>query len=277
MSARCEVCGSLRDASPREAAGPCRRCGGRLARPELLGPAKRGGPIGEFSTGLSLALRGVRMTLLTPRMLALVVLPLLANVALFAWLAWVLYGLRGSILPGWATTHLGAITDVVSAVFAIALAALAAWLLSSVVNAPFLEWLSESTETRVFGHGDDRPITLHYVWNVWIVPLLQALGLALMQGVLGLLLLLASLTGVLAPLVFVGAAWMVAITLCDVVVARKRYPIRARLRLVNRSWALHLGVALPFAFAPILLPLGVAGATLAYLRDRRLLGGLPDR
>jgi len=267
---RCVTCGSLLDR------GSCGRCAGEIVRPDLLGPAEKKGPIGELVVGLRLASAGVRMTVGNPGMLLLVIIPILLNLAVFAGIAWWLYTHRATVIPAWATAHMGPVADVAVGVLAIIAAAIIAYVLSAVVNAPFLEWLSEKTETIVFGQGDDRPITAHYVWNVWIVPLLQALGLAVMQGFFGLILLVLSLTGVLAPVVFVGGVWMLAITLCDYVVARKRYPIRARFTLVNRSAPLHPGAALPFSLLPILLPLGVAGATLAYLRDRRLLGGLVD-
>ena len=73
---------------------------------------------------------------------------------------------------------------------------------------------------------------------------------------------------VTAPLAALGALWLVALTLCDVSIARKGLPVRERFRRVRRALPLYLGLALPFFFAPFLLPLGAAGATLADLRRR---------
>lgn len=261
---RCAICGTLLHR------GTCGRCAGEIARPDLIGPATRKGLVGEFMVGLRLAIAGARLTLSTPGMVLLVITPIVLNLSVFVAIAWWLFSNRGTVIPAWATAHMGRVADVAAAGLAIVAAGLLAYVLSSLVGAPFLEWISEKTETIVFGHGDERPITGHYVWNVWTVPLLQAAGLAVMQGLFGITLLILSLTGVLAPVVLVGGVWMLAITLCDCVVARKRYPIRARFTLVNRSAPLYLGVALPFSLLPILLPLGVAGATLAYLRDRHI-------
>ncbi len=270
---RCPACGnSLR-------AGVCARCGGEVARADLLAPLRRRGPA-ELLVGLALALRGAALTLSRPRLLALVAAPLVLNVLLFAFLVWLVIARREAFRPEFAEEWvygldwLRALLREAAVYGAVLLGILAAAggtvLGSAVVAAPFLEWLSEAVESEVLGQRDETPITLGYVWSVWIVPVFQAAGVAALQASAALVFLALSLTGVLAPLVFLGGVWLTAVTLCDVVVARKGYPVSARFRLVNRSLLVHLGLALPFALLPFVLPLGVAGATLAYLRERGL-------
>ena len=270
---RCKTCGSP---LPK---GGCRRCDGELARPELLGPSRRLTFVGAFFLGLRFALRGAIMTLTRPKLLALWVLPMLVNVGVFVGLILLAFENK-ELMPSfdsewpwyieWARGILASTAGFLFGALAVIASALSALLLSSVIAAPFLEWISESVESIVLGTRDRRPINPHYVWNIWIVPLCQAAFVAVLQGVVMAALLVGSLTGVLAPLLFLGAAWMASVTLTDIVIARKRYPITARFVLPTKNASLWFGLALPFAFAPYLVSLGVAGATLAYLRELRL-------
>ena len=269
---RCVTCGSrLRKSA-------CTRCGGNLALPELLRPA-RGGVLGEFLVGLRLLLRGASLTLARPRLLSLVILPLVLNVLVFAGLIYLVVSNREMLRPDleaewffgldWIRSLILGAADFFAILLGVVLAAGGTLVVSAVIAAPFLEWLSEAVESVVFGQGDRTPVTPHYIWNIWIVPVFQALGVAVLQSMFALLFLILSLTGLLSPLVFVGGVWLTAITLCDIVVARKRYPIRVRFALVTRSLPLYLGLALPMAFVPFVLPFGVAGTTLAFLRERQ--------
>ncbi|MFG0320102.1 MAG: EI24 domain-containing protein [Planctomycetota bacterium JB042] len=274
---RCAVCAALLRHAP------CPRCGGAVARADLLRPVRRGGFVAELVTGFRFALRGVTLTLSRPRLLTLVIVPLILNLAIFAGLVWAVISYRELLRPefegpwirgfDWLRVAIEGAAVWLSVVIGVVLAAAGTFLLSAVVNAPFLEWLSETVESIVFDHSDETPITPHYVWNVWVVPVFQAIGLAVVQGLLAILLLALSLTGVLAPLVFVGGVWLAAITLVDIAIARKRFPVAARFRLVNRSFPLWFGLALPSALLPFLLPFAVAGATLAHLREEATRAG----
>ncbi|MFH0946134.1 MAG: EI24 domain-containing protein [Planctomycetota bacterium] len=269
---RCTTCGSLIRKDK------CTRCPGRFARPELLKPARKLF-LTEFLIGLRLTLRGFTLTLSTPRLLSLVILPLILNVLVFAGLLYLVITNKEMLRPefeqewifgfDWIRGLILGAAEFVAVLFGIVLALGGTLLASAVLAAPFLEWLSEAVESVVFGQGDRTPVSAHYVWNIWIVPVFQALGVAILQGMFALFFLVLSLTGVLSPLVFIGGVWLTAITLCDIVVARKRFPVRARFALINRSLPMYLGLALPLAFIPFILPFGVAGATLAFLRERK--------
>lgn len=271
---RCPVC-----AEP-TAARPCERCGGAIAVPALVGPGRAKTPFGAYLVGLRIGLRGFALTLRTPRLLALVAVPVLINLALLVALGRLFLGYAETWSPEFAApwitgtdwlraplrTAIGGLIDLLALVAAL----IGMLLCSSVVNAPFHEWISEAVESVVFGRGDPRPVDARRIWRVWVWPVVQAAFLASIQGVLALGFLLASFSGVLAPLSPVGSVYLIALTLVDVVIARKACPIAERFRVVHRAAPTWLGLATPLFFVPFLLPFFVAGATLAYLRDLRL-------
>lgn len=273
MRSRCAICGQF------ESGGACPRCNGSLERADLLAPPRRGA-VGEFLAGVQLAVRGALLTLTTPKLLALVLLPLFIQLAIVAFAIWAVVVYREQLtvrfdtpwITGldWLRTALAAVAPWVSVLLLSVAALLVTLVASTAINAPFLELLSEKVEDEVFGGGDATRLSAGHVFFVWIWPIAQALVLALIQALLALVFLVLSLSVALAPLAFVGGVWLVAVSGMDTVIARKRYPVSARFRLVRRSLATQLGLALPWAFLPFLLPFSVAGFTLAYLRDRQL-------
>ena len=272
MIDRCDVC-----ASPLETR-PCPRCGGAIARPDLLQPPP-GRPAGELGVGIALALRGAGLTLRTPRLFALVVLPLLISALLFAAMVALVWTHRDLVRPDlvqawpwgldWLRRGVVAAAEGLGVLIGVGVALVATVILSQAVNAPFLEWLSQAVESLVVGQADRTPFSARRLWRTTVLPLLQALLMALLQTALGLLFLVLSMLAVTAPIAAVGSLWLVALSLCDVAMARKGFPVRERFRRVRRALPLYLGLALPFFLVPFLLPLGVAGATLADLRARR--------
>jgi uncharacterized protein involved in cysteine biosynthesis len=226
-----------------------------------------------------LALRGARLTLRTPHLLALVVLPLLINVLLFATMVALVWASRDLLRPDlvqawpwgldWLRRVFVVAAEGLGVLIGVGVALVTTVILSQAVNAPFLEWLSQAVESLVVGQADQTAFSLRRLWRTTLLPLLQALAMALLQTGLGLLFLVLSMLAVTAPLAALGSIWLVALTLCDVSIARKGFPVRERFRRVHRALPLYLGLALPFFLVPFLLPLGVAGATLADLRARR--------
>lgn len=270
MSPRCRIC-----ASPLHA-GACSRCAGRIARPDLLAPLPPRPGLGELVSGLELALRGARLTLRTPRLLALVVLPLVLSLLIFTGLAALVWEYRDVARPDlvqawpwgldWLRRVVAVSAEALGLLLGFGLALVATVVVAQVVNAPFLEWLSQAVESLVLGQTDRTPLSARHLWQSTVKPVFQAIGLAAIQATLGIFFLLLSMAAVTAPLSALGGLWLVALTLCDVTIARKGLPVRERFRRVRRAWALWAGLALPFFLAPFLLPLGVAGATLATLR-----------
>jgi len=271
MTRRCPLCES-------PLPGPtCARCDRRVARPDLLEPPPGRG-LGEAVVGFRLALRGAALTLRTPRLCALVVLPLVLSLLLFAGMVWLVWENRELVRPDlvqtwpwgldWLRRTIVVAAEGLGILIGVGIAIVATVIASQAINAPFLEWLSQAVESIVLGHPDRTPLSLAHLWRTSVVPIFQALALALLQALLGLLFLVLSMLAVTAPIAALGGLWLVALTLCDVSIARKGLPVRERFRRVRRALPLYLGLALPFFAAPFLLPLGAAGATLADLRRR---------
>jgi uncharacterized protein involved in cysteine biosynthesis len=267
---RCAICGSpLRGQA-------CSRCSGTVTRPDLLQPPPRG-PVSELATGLRLAARGAALTIREPRLLALVVIPLVVNVLLFVAMVTLLWQNREVFRPDFAQPWIFGLdwlrgfaessVQWLAVIAGIAAAFVLTVIASGVVNAPFLEWLSEAVESIVVGRGE-RTFRVGDVWRMTILPIFQALGVAIVQTAFAAIFFMLSFIPFLTPLTVIGGVWLVAVTLCDVAISRKGYPARERFRRVKRQLPLYLGLALPFFVAPFLLPLGVAGATLADLRQR---------
>jgi len=279
MTARCGIC-----ASPIHGAA-CTRCPGRIARPELLEPLPPGSGVAEFTTGVRLALRGARLTLRTPRLLVLVALPLAISVLIFAGLAWLVWEYRDVARPefaqawpwglDWLRRGVAVAAEALGVLLGFGLALVTTVVVAQVVNAPFLEWLSQAVESVVLGQPDRTPLSARQLWQTTLKPVCQAVGLAVIQAALGLFFLLLSVAAVTAPLSALGGLWLLALTLCDVTIARKGLPVRERFRRVRRGFSLWAGLALPFFLAPFLLPLGVAGATLATLREQTRVATAP--
>lgn len=246
----------------------------------LLEPAAAKTAVGEYLNGLRLGLRGVRLTLRTPRLLALMIVPFLINVGLLVVFGKACLEFANGLTPefaepfirgfDWLRAPLRATLGWLLDLLALVAALIAMLLVSSVVNAPFHEWISEAVESIVFGRPDSRAMTLSRVLRVWIWPVVQAAFLAILQGILALTFLLASFSGVLAPLATVGSVYLIALTLVDVVIARKACSVRDRFRTVHGGLPTWFGLATPLFFVPVALPIFVAGATLVYLRDLKI-------
>ncbi len=268
---RCPICGNLRRAAA------CTRCTGVIARPQLLLP-RRGGAVGELVAGTRIAARSIYLTLTRPSLFVLAALPLALSAAAFVVMAWLVWTHRDSFRPDfasewhwsvdWLRAAIAFVAEFAFVLVAIVVSLLATLVIQTVLNAPFNEWLSEAAESLVLGEKDKTPLSLHKIWHVWLVPLAQAVVLAAIQAALAVLLLVASFTGVLAPFVFIASVWLTAVTLVDVAIARKRFPVGERFAIVRADFAMWFGLAWPFALFPFLLPLGVVGGTFAEMRQR---------
>src|SRR4051812_28274278 len=139
MQTRCDICATAL------AAAPCTRCGGQLARPDLLQPPP-GGSASELAVGLHLALRGARLTVRTPRLLALVVLPLMISGLLFAAMVALVWANRDLARPelvnlwpwglDWLRRTVVVAAEGLGVLLGVGVALLATVILSQVVNAP---------------------------------------------------------------------------------------------------------------------------------------------
>lgn len=281
----CLVCGELASTGRPESGSvaDCPRCHGTIEKREwlepLIGQGARGNAIAEYWTGLRFGLRGVQLMLSNRRVLSLVVIPALINIALFAALVYLLLTHLGSWLPSfekpfitgldWLRPAVRFVVLGLADLIAILAAALSMLTISTVINAPFHEWISEAVESLVLGRHDERPYTPARIWRVLIYPVIQAGFLALFQAVIAVVLFAISFSGVLAPVSTIGGVWLLAVSLVDIVIARKSYAVSDRFAVVAAAAPAWFGLATPLIFAPFLIAFFVPGATLLYLRGLR--------
>ncbi len=271
VATRCWRCGEL--PATGQPPQPCTRCGARTPGPPR-GP--RPDAAAAFLRGLEGPLRGASYVSNHPRLWPWILVPLLINAVTCGALVLLGWKLLAPLLPDFAGQDWGWLDGVRAAlaptlrVILLAVTALAALaltlLVAGVVNAPFLDVLSERVESEVLRRSPPgRPPAA--VLGDALAALGAALALALRQSAFLSLFFLLSFSAVGAPLFVVASVWFSGFAQADVTLARKRYPARERLAWARRHRAQVLGLGLPVALIPPLQPFGIVGATLLYLVD----------
>ncbi len=265
ITRRCWACGHLPE--PGQPAQPCERCD------EGDAPAERPRGPGPVA-GLGAVFAGLRFLNRNPRLWSWIFVPLILNAGIFfsaflwsrgyidalvpemttEWWAWI----------DWLRVGLASVVPVLMQIVAFMACLIVTLLLSGIVNAPFYDILSEKTEATRLGRPEvSRP------WSKFISDQWRSVGAALILAarqivVLGILFLL-SFTAIGAPFFVLAGFFFTGYAMVDVPLARKRYTAGERIRWGRRHMAHLVGVGLPINLLPPLAPLGIVGATLAYL------------
>ncbi|MCB9898115.1 MAG: EI24 domain-containing protein [Planctomycetes bacterium] len=265
---RCWRCGAATLPPPAE----CGRCGNTAPRPATAGSA-----LGSaVSRGLASPLRGMAYVSRNPRLWSWIVLPLLLNALLFALIVWGLATYASDWMPDlsqswpawidWLREATGWLLGVVLWTVAVLAGFFLTLLLSSIVNAPFYDMLSEAVESVHFGRKDPgRP------WSAFVGDLLRslraALSLVLRQALVMALLFALSFTAVGAPLFVAAGFYYAGLGQVDVILSRKLYPAGRRTAWARRHILLVIALGVVVSFVPLLLPFGIVGSTLAFLDE----------
>lgn len=263
---RCWRCGAQAPRPPE----PCARCGNGGPRPttstDVLGTA--------ITRGVLSPLRGFHYVTRHPRLWAWVALPLALNTLLFAGIVWGLATFAADWLPDtsqpwpawidWLRQATGWVLTAVLWIVAVLAGFFLTLLLSSLVNAPFYDMLSEATESVYFGRKDPgRPL------SAFFGDLLRSLGAALSlvarQALVMALLFVLSFTAVGAPLFVAAGFYYAGLGQVDVTLSRKLYPAGRRTAWARRHLLLVMGLGTLVSLVPLALPFGIVGATLAFL------------
>jgi len=266
---RCWACGTA-------LAGPsvCPRCGNDAPRPApASGPAAA---LARLAKGAAAPLRGLAFLNAHPELWRWILAPLVFNSLIFVGGAWYLVSHLGEWLPDidqpwpdwidWLRGTAGWLLTAVMWVIGVMASFLATLLLSSVVNAPFYDLLSEKVELTHIGSQDPgRP------WSALLGDILRSLkaslSLLLRWGLVMVVLLALSFTAIGAPLFAAAGFYYLGLAQVDLTMARKLYPGRLRAAWARRHFPLIIGLGIPVSFIPPLAPFAIVGATLAWLDE----------
>lgn len=248
-------------------------------------------PMADFARGFSMPLRAARLLLTHRGVKRIAVLPLIANVIIYAaafilviWLVsvldlsvsqWEFWGPVG----GWLSTGLNWTTGALKWVLAIPLFLIATYftftMIGMVAAAPFNDLLSARVERRLCAPEDEQNLPLGLTAKLMILSVLDALqivGMQVLAMVLCLPLLLIPIVGAI-PL-FCVVAYFSGLGYFDTATARNNLRWKHKSPMIaERRWMIFgFGVAMELMFLVpfvglLLLPIGVTAGTIIYCRS----------
>lgn len=235
---------------------------------------KRG--VSAFAVGIAAPFRGLAFLNAHPKLWSWVIAPLVVNLLLCGSMVWLMAGQLDSWIPDmteawpawidWLRVGLGWVIGFAVWSVALGAAAILTVVLSGLVNSPFYDLLSEKVEAAHFGRKDPgRPLAA--MLGDIVRSLGTSLSLLLRYVAVMAVLLLLSFVGIGAPLFMIAGWYYAGLAQIDLTLARKLYPAGKRTGWARGHLALVLGLGVPVAFLPPLLPFGIVGATLTYLEE----------
>jgi len=283
---RCTTCGYRNDD-----ADECPRCHGEAELSERFRAPEAGrGFFANFSTGLNYFFLGFSFLNEHRQLYRWVWIPLFINTLLFAAVFTGCFLLVDPLMEYldqdfefWLWNFLvGAlfwIGWIVIIVVDILISLIVTLLLSTVINSPFYEILSEKVENIYLGGGFDEAWSWQYIVRNFLIPLRESIKLVCFELAVTLLLFVVSLfTGGLGSVLLVlGGVWFAALTFFDMVMARKGYTLAEKRRFMGANPGFALGFGTPVYFVPLIAPFAVVGATLGFLKAIAAAGVAPRR
>ncbi len=272
---RCTTCGHRNDD-----ASECPRCQGEAELSQgFRTPDRRKGFIANYSLGLNYFFRGFSFLNEHRRLYRWVWIPLLINTLLFGAIFTGCFLLADPLLAyldqdfefwllDWVVGALFWIGRILIIVVGLLFSLIVTLLLSTVVNSPFYEVLSEKVENIYLGGGFDEPWSWQYVVRNFLIPLKESIKLVIFELAVMLLLFVVSLFtgGIGSVLLVLGGIWFAALTFFDMVMARKGYTLAEKRRFMGANPGFALGFGTPVYFVPLIAPFAVVGATLGFLK-----------
>ncbi len=270
---RCANCGH---AAP--IGKPCPRCAGKAALADKFRtPAPKGGLFGGYAAGFGCYLAGFGFLGRNPCLFKYIIIPLLICIVIFAGLifgcVWIIDPMLGFLdsewisMLEWLRLALYALFYVMLVLFFVLLSFFLTLILSTVINSPFYDILSEKVEELYLGRRFDERWSWEYVKRMIIIPIRESLKLALYQLGISILLCIISLlsAGLGGVLFALAGPYMASLTIFDFIMARKYYNLNEKKNFMRKNTAFVMGFGTPAYFLPILTPFAVIGATLGFL------------
>lgn len=171
----------------------------------------------------------------------------------------------------WLRVSLYWIAYVLFALLALLLSLFLTLILSTIINAPFYDLLSEKVEEIALGRKFDEKWSWEYVRRMIIVPIKESIKIALFElVVMAVLFVLSLLSAGLGTVLFaVAGAYFGALTIFDFILARKYYDLHEKRNYMKTNRGFVMGFGTPVYFVPFLTPFAVVGATLGFLASRQ--------
>lgn len=270
---RCQNCGF---AAP--VGAECPRCEGMTALAgQYAAPDPRNGWVKNFSAGLNYFLSGFKFMSAHPEMWKYLIIPLIICIIIFGGMVWGGVLLIDPMLTfldkewvsflEWLRVAVYWIAYVMLVLLAIALSFFLSLLVSTIVNSPFYDLLSERVEEEFLGKKFDEKWDWEYIKRMIIIPIKESAKLALFQGVIMFFLFIFSLfsAGLGTVLFAVAGAYFGALTIFDFIMARKYYALVEKRTYMKTHLAFMMGFGTPVYLVPFLTPFAVVGATLGFL------------
>jgi CysZ protein len=265
------------------AAESCPRCLGEKGR--LAGsyrpPDPGRGWIRNFSAGFDYYLAGYRFISQHPRLFKYIIIPLLICLIIFLgmvvgcvylidpilgfldteWISWL----------DWLRTALYWVLYVLLVLLGILLSFFLTLILSSILNAPFYDFLSEKVEEIYLGRSFEEKWTWEFLYRSILFPIKESIKIALYEVGVGLVLLAISLfsAGLGTVLFALAGPYLGSLYVFDFVLARKIYTLAEKKQFLHTHLAYSMGFGVLVYLIPFLTPFAVVGATLGYMAARQ--------
>jgi len=273
---RCTICGYLAPLGEQ-----CPKCEGRAAlQGSFPVPDPRAGWIKNFTFGVQYFLTGFKFIKKNPSLTKYIIIPLIISILLFIGLVisgfycidpmlsfldneWI------SILD-WLRSIVKWIFLALSYVLVVLMSLLLTFILSTVINSPFFEILSEKVEEAYLGRVFDEKWSWDYIVRTILVPLKESIKLAIWQLIITTAIFILSLisAGLGTVLFAVAGPYFASMAIFDFVMARKTYHLVEKRKFLRTNIAFIMGFGTPVYFLPFLTPFAVVGATLGFLSAR---------
>ncbi|MBU0754449.1 MAG: EI24 domain-containing protein [Planctomycetes bacterium] len=272
---RCNNCGHL---APAGAA--CPRCEGSTIIEFRQGPPDPGrGLIKNYFLGFNYFIEGFRFIGAHKSLVNYIIIPLIISFLIFVGLVW---GALANIdhllgfLDGdwgwleWLRRAVYWIVWILLAILSLLTSFFVSFLLSSVINSPFYDLLSEKVEELYFGTKLDEKWTTEFFRRIFI-SIRESLKIALYEGLVMLGLFVVSLisAGLGTVLFALAGAYFGGLMIFEFFLARKYYTLAEKRRYLKTHLGFAMGIGTPVYIVPFLTPFAVVGATLGFLSSRR--------
>ena len=240
-------------------------------------PDPRRGWIRTYFLGIDYYLTGFKFMQNHPGLFKFIAIPLAISFLIFAgmiiggfhliphaigfldgeWVAW-LEWLRQAVY--WLGYVLLAVLCILSSFFL-------TLFLSTIVNSPFYDLLSEKVEAIYMGRSFGERWSLKTIVPTILIPLRESIKLALFELGITLMLFVISLVsaGLGTVLFAIAGPYLASLIVFDFVMARKIYSLAEKRRFLRGNQAFVMGFGTPAYLLPFLTPFAVVGATLGYL------------